>query len=129
MMNRKARQKPRISKVHEGAEIPEYPDMTFTREDCKGISFPYFDPLVMIVEIVELPVYRVLIDTGAEVNVIYKSCWDRMDAGGATPGESNNSYSWLLSGVNEIQRESYLACNHSRQERNHHHFPTRVLHH
>ena len=80
-MNRKARQKPRISKVHEGAEIPEYPDMTFTREDCKGISFPYFDPLVMIVEIVELPVYRVLIDTGAEVNVIYKSCWDRMDVG------------------------------------------------
>ena len=36
----------------------------------------------MVVEIVEQHVYRVLIDTGAKVNAIYKSCWDRMDAGG-----------------------------------------------
>ena len=48
--------------------------MTFTREDCKGISYPHSDPLVMVVEIAEQPVYRVLIDIGAEVNVIYKSC-------------------------------------------------------
>lgn len=64
----------RIFEVHEEAEIPKYPHMTFTREDCKGIVFPHSDPLVMIVEIAEQPVYRVIIDTKAEVNVIYKSC-------------------------------------------------------
>ena len=69
----------RIFEVHEEAEIPKYPDMTFTIEDCKGISFPHSDLLVMVVEIAEQPVYRVLIDTRAEVNVIYKSCWDRMN--------------------------------------------------
>ena len=69
----------RIFEVHEEAEIPKYLDMTFTIEDCKGISFPHSDLLVMVVEIAEQPVYRVLIDTRAEVNVIYKSCWDRMD--------------------------------------------------
>lgn len=44
--------------------------------------FPHSDPLVMVVDIAEQPIYRVLIDIGAEVNVIYKSCWDRMDVGG-----------------------------------------------
>ena len=71
----------RIFEVHEEVEIPECPDMTFTREDCRGISFPHSDPLVMVVEITERPIYRVLIDTGVEVNVIYKNCWDMIDVG------------------------------------------------
>ncbi|CAO2820969.1 unnamed protein product [Amaranthus hypochondriacus] len=61
----------RIFEVHEEVQAANYPDMTFTREDCKGIIFPHCDPLVMVVDIAEQPVYRVLIDTGAEVNVIY----------------------------------------------------------
>ena len=36
----------------------------------------------MVVEIIEQPVYGVLIDTEAEVNVTYKSCWDKMDVEG-----------------------------------------------
>ena len=55
--------------------------MTFTREDCTEIFFPHFDPLIIIVEIAKQPIYRVLIDTGAEVNVIYKNYWDKMDVG------------------------------------------------
>ena len=55
--------------------------MNFTKEDCKRISFPHSDPLVMIVEIAKQPVYRILIDTGVEVNVIYKNYWDRMEDG------------------------------------------------
>ena len=43
----------RIFEVHEEAEMPECPDMTFAREDCRGISSPHFDPLVMVVEIAE----------------------------------------------------------------------------
>ena len=58
-----------IFEVHEEAEIPKYLDMTFIREDRKGISFLHFDPLVMIVEIAEQPIYKVLIDIRAEVNV------------------------------------------------------------
>ena len=72
----------RIFKVHEETGAPDFPDMTFTREDCRGVSYPHSDPLVMVMDIAEKPVYKVLIDTGAEVNVIYKSYWDRMVAGG-----------------------------------------------
>ena len=69
----------RIFEVHEGTEIPKCPDMPFTREDGKGISFSHSDPLFMVVEISERPVYKVLVDTEAKVNVINKSCWDMMD--------------------------------------------------
>ena len=49
-------------------------DMTFTKEDCRGVSYPHLDPLVMVVDIADQSVRRVLLDSGAEVNVIYKSC-------------------------------------------------------
>ena len=41
-------------------------DMTFTREDCRGISYPHFDPLVMIIYIADQFDHRVLLDSGAE---------------------------------------------------------------
>ena len=71
----------RIFEVHEEVEIREHHDMNFTRLDCKGISFPHSDPLAMVVEIAEQPIHIVLINTRADFNVIYKSCWDRMDVG------------------------------------------------
>ena len=55
------------------------PDTTFTMEDCRGVSYPHSGPLVMVVDIADQSVYRVLLDSVAEVNVIYKSCWDQMD--------------------------------------------------
>ena len=33
----------------------------------------------MVVDMADQFVHRVLLDSGAEVNVIYKSCWDQMD--------------------------------------------------
>lgn len=63
----------RIFEVYEGAEALDCPDKTFTKEDYKGISYPHSDPLDMVVDIVERPVYRVLIDTGEKVNVLNKS--------------------------------------------------------
>ena len=55
------------------------PNMTFTWEDCRGVSYPHSNPLVMVVDIADQFVHMVLLDSGAEVNVIYKSCWDKMD--------------------------------------------------
>jgi hypothetical protein len=65
--------------IMEQAEPPHLQDMTFTREDCRGISYPHSDLLVMVVDIADQSVHRVLLDNGAEINVIYKSCWDQMD--------------------------------------------------
>ena len=62
-----------IFEVHEEMKILECLDMTFTKKDCRGVSFPHSDPLVMMVDIAEQPIYKVLIDTGAEVNVILKN--------------------------------------------------------
>ena len=60
----------RIFEVHKEAESLDFPDMTFTRKDCKGVSYPHCYPLVMVVKIADQLVYRVLIEIGAEVNVI-----------------------------------------------------------
>lgn len=55
----------RIFKVHEEAKVSDCPNMTLTRENCGGISYPHSDPLVMVVDIIDQPVYRVLNNTGA----------------------------------------------------------------
>ena len=71
--------------------------MTFAREDCKGIFFPHSDPLDMVADIAEQPVYIVVIDTRAEVNVIYKRA-----VGTEWMLEFDNSHSLFLRRVNEI---------------------------
>ena len=43
---------------------PPMLDMTFTREDCRGVSYPHSDPLVMMVDITEQSMHRVLLDSG-----------------------------------------------------------------
>ena len=45
-------------------------DMTFNREDCRGVSYPHSDPLVMVVDIADQSVHKVFLGSGAEVNVI-----------------------------------------------------------
>lgn len=62
----------------EGAIVPNVPDMTFTKEDLKGVIFPHSDPLVMMVSIDGHEMRKVLIDGGASVNVLYKQAFDRM---------------------------------------------------
>ena len=68
-----------LMKVVDQEEPPPMPDMTSTWEDCRRVSYPHLHPLVMVVDIVDQSVHRVLLDSGAEVNVIYKSCWNQMD--------------------------------------------------
>ena len=65
-----------LMEVTEQKEPPSMLDMTFTREDYRGVSYPHLDPLVMVVDIANQSVHRVLLDSGAKVNVIYKPCWD-----------------------------------------------------
>lgn len=62
----------------EQKEPPPMLDMTFTREDYRGVPYPHSDPLVMVVYIIEQSVHRVLLDCSTKLNVIYKSCWDHM---------------------------------------------------
>ena len=40
-----------LMEVVEQEEPPPIPDMTFTREDCRGVSYPHSDPLVMVEDI------------------------------------------------------------------------------
>ena len=48
-----------LMEVIEQEEPPPMPDMTFTREDYKGVSYPHSNPLVMAVDIVDQSVHRV----------------------------------------------------------------------
>ena len=68
-----------LMEITEQTEPPQLSDMAFTREDCRRVSYPHSDPLVVVIDIADQSVHRVLLDSGAKVNVIYKSCWDEMD--------------------------------------------------
>lgn len=54
------------------------PDMTFTKYDLRGVMSPHSDTLVLKVDINKQDVYRVLLDRGDFVNVLYKHTFDRL---------------------------------------------------
>lgn len=62
----------------EGAIVPNVPNMTFTKEDLRGMVFPHSYPLVMTIDIDAHEVRKVLINGGASFNVLYKQTFERM---------------------------------------------------
>lgn len=53
--------------------------MTFSANDLVGIVLPYSDPQVLSVHIDGQRIHRVLMDGRSGANVLYKSCFDRMN--------------------------------------------------
>lgn len=66
------------------------PDMTFIADHLIGIVLPHSDPLVLSVHIDGQGINQFLIDEGAGANILYKSCFKRMeiDRSLATPTPS-----------------------------------------
>lgn len=57
------------------------PDLTFTKKDCAGVTYPHNDPLVVTIDIANRAIHRVLIDSGSSVNVLFKSTFDQLSIG------------------------------------------------
>ncbi|XP_052189961.1 uncharacterized protein LOC127799777 [Diospyros lotus] len=51
-------------------------DISFTKDDFKGVHWPHNDALVIQARISNMEVRRVMVDTGSSVNVMYKGCFD-----------------------------------------------------
>ncbi|XP_021738353.1 uncharacterized protein LOC110704846 [Chenopodium quinoa] len=59
----------------------EIPNVTFTKEDAKGIVFPHDDPLVLIKKINGADVKRVLVDGGSSANVLFMQAFNELMIG------------------------------------------------
>ncbi|XP_052172184.1 uncharacterized protein LOC127788112 [Diospyros lotus] len=53
-------------------------DVSFTKDDSKGVHWPHNDALVIRSQIGNVEVWRVMVDIGSSVNVMYKGCFDQM---------------------------------------------------
>lgn len=55
----------------------EEESIIFTKEDARHVRYPHNDPLIIIIEIVDMKVKRCLFDSGSYVDIIYKSSFDK----------------------------------------------------
>uniref|UniRef100_A0A803MN43 Uncharacterized protein n=1 Tax=Chenopodium quinoa TaxID=63459 RepID=A0A803MN43_CHEQI len=53
-------------------------DVTFTKEDARGIVFFHDDPLVLILMIDGAKIKRVLVDGGSSANILFMQAFDAM---------------------------------------------------
>ncbi|XP_052176712.1 uncharacterized protein LOC127791020 [Diospyros lotus] len=51
-------------------------DVSFTKDDTKGVHWPHNDTLMIRARIGNMEVQRIMVDTGSSVNVMYKGCFD-----------------------------------------------------
>ncbi|XP_062086281.1 uncharacterized protein LOC133792395 [Humulus lupulus] len=54
-------------------------DIAFTSEDSIYVTYPHNDPMVIEAQIAILNVLRVLVDNDSSINILYKSCLDKMN--------------------------------------------------
>ena len=52
--------------------------ITFSNDDAQHVRFPHSNPLVVDVQIANMMMKRVLVNTGSSVNILYKSSLERM---------------------------------------------------
>lgn len=57
---------------------PNHPPITFSPDDAEGIHVPHNDPLLVVLEIGEYDVTKVLIDTRSSVDLIFRGTLMKM---------------------------------------------------
>ena len=56
----------------------ESDDIVFSRRDLEGRQYPHMDPMVISAWFGPAKVFRILIDTGSSVNILFKHAFDKM---------------------------------------------------
>jgi hypothetical protein len=61
--------------------------LSFLKEDARGVVMPYYDALVVTVIVANHAIYRILVDNGSSVNILY---WPAFQQMGIEQTESNH---------------------------------------
>ena len=59
--------------------------ISFTNDEARRLIPPHTDALVVTLNITNGRVFRILIDTGSSVDILFTSAFHQMNVGGATP--------------------------------------------
>ena len=58
--------------------------VTFTSNNSEGVKFPHYDALVISVSIVEVEVWKVLVDGGSSTDLLFIQAYDQLRIHGAS---------------------------------------------
>ena len=75
-----------VNMVECAAKLPrrENTVISFTDDEAKRLIHPYTDALVVTLSVANGKVFRILIDTGSSVDILFTSVFRQMNMGGAT---------------------------------------------
>ena len=83
--------------------------ISFIDDEARRLIHPHMDTLVVTLSVANGKVFRILIDTGSSVDILFVSAFRQMNIGGSKRGRSKHCYMGSMGRASMLrERSSYL---------------------